>query len=102
MRKLWIVEDAPFCSILVKKMIIGQPFDIRIASHVSELTDQVKNGDVVLLDILGTGSETFSADDGVLVIRMSSDVNLSPDLIKPFTRDQLFNSLFNQPDSRVV
>lgn len=102
-RKLIIVEDAPFCSILVKKMVTGQAFEISTVDHVDKINNsELHDGDIVLLDLIGTGSEKINLDKNIRVISMSSNKELGPDLIKPFNADSLFKVLFPENEGKVA
>ena len=103
-RKLIIVEDAPFCSILVKKMVMGQPFDIKTVDHVDKITDigDLNSEDIVLLDLIGTGSEKITLSQDVRIISMSSNPDLNPELIKPFNQESLFKVLFPENEGKVA
>lgn len=102
-RKLIIVEDAPFCSILVKKMVTGQPFDIKTVDHVDKIAEiDLNNEDVVLLDLIGTGSEKMNLSQDVRIISMSSNPELKPELIKPFNQESLFKVLFPDNEGKVA
>lgn len=103
-KKLIIVEDAPFCSILVKKMVIGQSFDIKTVDHVDKLKDieNLNSDDIILLDLIGTGSETLNLSQDIRVISMSSNKDLNPEIIKPFTKETLFKVLFPDQSGQVA
>ena len=84
---IWIVDDtADIFYAFIPAMAKQSRYRVEYVSHVKSL--QAKPGDIIFLDLIGTGSSRFVPPAGTTVLSMTGS-NKKADLRKPFTEAEL-------------
>ena len=91
-QRVYIVEDNVAYAQIVERMFKDTDAVVMVTNNAADISPQL--GDVVLLDLLGTDARRIRLSGNFRLITMSTCANLNPDLVKPFTREQLLSVVF--------
>lgn len=86
-RSIWIVEDNPAYAKAIGFQMKALGVNCYVCSNVTQITPI--DGDLVLLDLMGTDSEKIEFGGGVEVYTMSACPDFNPNFIKPLSQSTL-------------
>jgi len=99
---VWVVEDSPAYADALSRQVAS--FGVRVVSVDSVGRAFPTDGDIVLLDLMGTQSNKIQFGGGVRVYTMSACADFRPNLVKPLTMQEIKRILFDggEPNSAQI